>query len=346
MELKRSHGVAIAGAVVAIVAIGLNLWPETGEDAAPPQPTPDAAQAVPKGSVAKQAASASAPAAASKAEAPSFDVVRVNPQGDTVMAGRATPGAIVTILDGETVIGQVTADAAGEWVFVPDRPLPPSSSRLSLTSRIEGGKAVPSESIVVMVVPEPEKDIAGRPASTATGTLVLKVPRSGEGPSTVLQKPGGGTDGAAFTLAVDAVDYDNSGRVAISGHAPPGATIHLYLDGRFIGRSTARDSDGRWTVVPDILIDPGRYTLRADHVDSGGKVLARVSFPFARAALPEAPQTGPSIVVQPGNSLWRLARHRYGSGPHYTIIYEANKDRIRDPDLIYPGQIFILPATN
>ena len=55
---------------------------------------------------------------------------------------------------------------------------------------------------------------------------------------------------------------------------------------------------------------------------------------------------GTVAFVQPGNSLWRLARQTYGSGLRYTEIYEANKDQIRDPDLIYPGQVFVLPRTN
>ncbi len=49
-------------------------------------------------------------------------------------------------------------------------------------------------------------------------------------------------------------------------------------------------------------------------------------------------------MVQPGNSLWRIANHVYGSGFQYTLIYEANDDQIRDPDLIYPGQMFALPG--
>jgi nucleoid-associated protein YgaU len=48
-------------------------------------------------------------------------------------------------------------------------------------------------------------------------------------------------------------------------------------------------------------------------------------------------------VVQPGNSLWRLARRTYGEGLRFSVIYEANKDRVRDPDLIYPGQVLSLP---
>ena len=47
--------------------------------------------------------------------------------------------------------------------------------------------------------------------------------------------------------------------------------------------------------------------------------------------------------MQPGNNLWTIARGRYGAGGEYTRIYTANRDLIRNPDLIYPGQIFRMP---
>ena len=46
------------------------------------------------------------------------------------------------------------------------------------------------------------------------------------------------------------------------------------------------------------------------------------------------------------NSLWRISRRVYGAGLRYSVIYQANRDRIRDPNLIYPGQIFVVPTTN
>ena len=56
---------------------------------------------------------------------------------------------------------------------------------------------------------------------------------------------------------------------------------------------------------------------------------------------------GDSVVfVQPGNSLWRIARRNYGRGIQYTVIYEANRRQIGDPSLIYPGQVFVLPQVN
>jgi nucleoid-associated protein YgaU len=50
------------------------------------------------------------------------------------------------------------------------------------------------------------------------------------------------------------------------------------------------------------------------------------------------------IIIQPGNNLWNISRVIYGQGLSYTTIYQANKQQIRNPDLIYPGQIFQTPG--
>jgi nucleoid-associated protein YgaU len=61
-------------------------------------------------------------------------------------------------------------------------------------------------------------------------------------------------------------------------------------------------------------------------------------------ALPTQAVTRASIItVQPGFTLWGIANENYGNGFLYVKVYEANKEQIRDPDLIYPGQIFTVP---
>ena len=50
-----------------------------------------------------------------------------------------------------------------------------------------------------------------------------------------------------------------------------------------------------------------------------------------------------SVTVQPGNTLWGIASAAYGDGVMYVRVFDANKSQIRDADLIYPGQIFVLP---
>ncbi len=59
-------------------------------------------------------------------------------------------------------------------------------------------------------------------------------------------------------------------------------------------------------------------------------------------AAPVAPKIV-AVTVQPGATLWAIARDKYGSGTMYMQVFEANRDRIRDPDLIYPGQVFTVP---
>lgn len=54
-------------------------------------------------------------------------------------------------------------------------------------------------------------------------------------------------------------------------------------------------------------------------------------------------RTGASVIIRRGDSLWKVARRNYGSGIRYTTIFEANRDQVRDADLIYPGQVLKVP---
>jgi len=273
---------------------------------------------------------------------PSFDVIRVNPEGDTVIAGKAPAGSGVQILDGDKVIGSVKADEHGEWVFVPETPLDTGTRTLSLRAVLDNGNVIASAEDVVIAVPE---RAAGSDASVPQNALVLKFPKTGNTPTKIVQTPSGPVDRTQFPLTIDTLDYDAKGHVIVGGGAPKGATVQLYLDGQLIKRTTAGDN-GQWIARPDELIPPGLYTLRADQIGDAGKVIARVEYPFSRAEDIKAMAEGTYVLVQPGNSLWRIARRVYGSGFSYTQIFEANKGRIIDPDLIYPGQVFEIPTVN
>ncbi len=54
-------------------------------------------------------------------------------------------------------------------------------------------------------------------------------------------------------------------------------------------------------------------------------------------------QTNSSVIIRRGDTLWHISRRVYGEGTRYTTIYLANQDQIKDPDMIWPGQIFELP---
>jgi nucleoid-associated protein YgaU len=293
---------------------------------------------------------AAAPQAQSVPPSPAFDVVRIDRDGAAVIAGRAAPQATVSVLRDGEVIGDVTADERGEWVFVPDAPLEPGSAMLSLAMKPDGDDVViPSQEDVVVIVPRSPADTDAEPTQTADSdpaqAVVMKIGK--DGASTLMQHPEPTVvaEGADLPLSIDTVDYDPEGRISIGGRAPAGAQVVLYIDNGVVGRAQAGPK-GRWRVTPEVAIAPGQHTVRADRIDPERGVVARVMIPFAREEFTEPLEPGDFVVVQPGNSLWRLARRTYGTGFEYTVIYAANADQIADPDLIYPGQIFKLPATN
>ena len=105
-----------------------------------------------------------------------------------------------------------------------------------------------------------------------------------------------------------------------------------------------RTPRGRWHLTPGDQPSVGRHTLRLDQIASAdGSVAARIEVPFQRDRLSEEMVQDGRMVVQPGQNLWRIARTAYGRGVRYTVIYAANRDTIRDPGLIYPGQVFAVP---
>jgi len=341
--VNRALIIAIFGAVVLVAALLANYYLGSSERREPVAVVPTAPSVTVPG---MEGSGVTAPAIQPRKDGePGFDIVRVNPEGNAVIAGRAAPGAEVTVLDGEEVVGKVIADARGEWVLVPNKPLAPGSRRLSLSARLPNGSTVNSGADVVLVVPERGKDVAGGAATDgASGALAIRIPKAvdgSEGAPTVLQRPSGKAL-ASGELGIDVIDYDGDGRVQVSGGARPGANLRLYVDNKAVGDVTA-DGKGQWTFRLADPLAPGDYALRVDELGSGGRVARRIEVPFNRAPAMGALGERQIVVVRPGNSLWRIARRTYGSGMRYTLIFEANRRQIGDPNLIYPGQVFTLP---
>jgi nucleoid-associated protein YgaU len=165
--------------------------------------------------------------------------------------------------------------------------------------------------------------------------IVSKAPASAENPE----------------IFLDTISYDDEGALTLAGRGVPSGLVRLYLNNAVIGETTT-DALGAWSYDAS-AIEPGVYTLRIDQLNAdASKVLARMESPFKREArsklqkqlsAAESPARINVVTVQPGNTLWGISRERYGQGILYVQVFEANRDKIRDPDLIYPGQIFNLP---
>ncbi|NDV98066.1 LysM peptidoglycan-binding domain-containing protein [Salipiger sp. PrR002] len=301
-------------------------------------------------------------AAAPVTAAPSFDLVRAEPGGLITVAGRAEPGTEVTLLlDGEE---ELTSRAGSDGRFAAFFDLPASGEAQVLRLRMMlNGEAVESEQEVILTPPvaaanqvaegeTPEGAAEGaaetelasvEPAVTAAPTVLLSDADGVEVmQSSAPMEPG--------NVAIDAITYDETGGVALSGRGRGDAMLQVYLDNSPITTLKVA-GDGRWKVaLPGV--EAGTYTLRVDQVDDSGEVTARAESPFRREpveklaaaseVLTEAEEVT-AITVQPGNTLWAIARERYGDGLAYVRLFEANKTQIRDPNLIYPGQIFDFP---
>jgi nucleoid-associated protein YgaU len=196
------------------------------------------------------------------ASVPVFDIARVGPTGDAVIAGRAAPGATVELLRNGEPHDQAVADQSGQFVIVPPR-LPPGNYELTLRSKLPDGTLATSGHSVAVAIDQ---------APSSTGAL--------------------------------------QSHAEVPPNVPEAAASRLPRD---VAASQPLHANAA-TAVPD-----------------GGSSSAAVEPKMA------------TRIVSRGDSLWRISRLTYGVGTRYAVVYRANRERIRDPNRIYPGQVFVLP---
>lgn len=314
-----------------------NVLPEQADESAKDSPDP--------GVVKKAAQPAS-----------SIDTFRLDPEGNLLLAGRAAPGERVTIRLEDQQIATAQADRSGAFVAFGEVESSDRPRVLNLATTGPGGAPVLSDNeVIIAPLTVPER------GGAKTGMADAKAPTPERGamrPSDRSDMPASTPQVAllsdeaglrplsterADSVALDAITYSNAGEVRLFGRGL-GGVAHVYLDNRPVAQA-AVDAQGQWQgALPDV--ETGVYTLRVDEVDAQGNVTSRVETPFKRedrAALRAGTDPAAAVTVQPGSTLWAISRSRYGEGVHYVRIFEANKDRIRDPDLIYPGQVFDIP---
>ncbi|WP_299149432.1 LysM peptidoglycan-binding domain-containing protein [uncultured Tateyamaria sp.] len=186
-------------------------------------------------------------------------------------------------------------------------------------------------------------------------SLQTAAPTSEDAPVTVLRSTQDGVEvlnaagpEALENIEIDTISYSNEGDVQLAGRAQTEAeVVRVYVDNRPVADLDVQ-GDGSWRGdLPQI--DTGVYTLRVDELNDAGEVTSRIETPFRRedpevlAAIEDSDAPVTQVTVQTGNTLWGIARDRYGDGRLYVDVFEANRVNIRDADLIFPGQVFALP---
>lgn len=329
------------------------------------------------------------------ASGPTFDVVRVEPNGDSVIAGRAAPGATIDLLRNGEPFARVVADATGLFAIVPPA-LAPGSHEITLRAiGPDGVRAESTQSVTVVVAAKRNQAPLVTVTTPDQPTVILSRPDAPANPASVASS-GAAASGAAISaglgssaprpeVKIATVETQGNGQLLVSGLAAPGATLRLYLNDAFVAPGAAT-KDGKLAFSIERGIRAGDYRVRLDDVDPAtGQVKSRVEVPFTvppavasastgtsrppqrlseeagrrratvvasagtAATLPAVegrvviPEVNTAMVVR-GETLWRISKRVYGQGLRYTVIYGANTPQIRNPDLIYPGQLFVLPA--
>ena len=300
--------------------------------------------------------------------APGAEISISTPEGTIAVAKADERGNWVALSDGPLAEGdhEVTVEArsAGGEAAIADRLVVVSVPKrgsgekpLVVTVPREGFGA--SEVVQRPEAPAAERTAAAEPKAEATAPATAPAQQAAapaaadekaEQAAAAAPQAEAEGDAPAAGVSVDAVDYDDRGNLALSGRAAPGSVVEPKLqaaekDTVALGKAEA-DEQGRWQIRAEQAIAPGRYALTVDERDAAGAPRSRISLPFERAK-PIADFPGERVlVVQPGNSLWRIARRVYGQGVHYSVIYAANRSQIGDPHLIFPGQIISVPQTH
>jgi nucleoid-associated protein YgaU len=282
--------------------------------------------------------------------------------GETVLIGPVAGPQIAGVAEGESAQSNATALAA-----LPAETVPAQTQQVPETAPEPAASAVeaqpeasdPAASVVAgpettSALPEVEAEAVSvevaiaeaPPDPTPAAPTVIVADESG---ARVVQS---GEASPPDTVVIDTITSAPSGATSVTGRAPGEGFARLYADNEVIA-TVPVDPDGSWRAdLP--LAAPDRYGLRVDLIDATGSVLSRTETEVTRELVEgvaglrveelRAGTAGSVIVtVERGFTLWRIARENYGSGFLYVKVFEANRDQIRDPDLIYPGQVFTVP---
>lgn len=254
---------------------------------------------------------------------PTFDIVRIEKDGDVVIAGRWLPHQNISIMVNNKIVATERTDYAGEFVYTTSTAWKPGNYTIALL----GAEPEVKSSDKVFVY------ISDAGVANSVSLLMTK-----EG-STLLQAPAMLRDG---DLAVSKIDYLDTGRIVVSGDGLPRLRVSLALDGEYMG--FARVSDYRhFGLGADVgELESGKeYELAVRMHDGDGRTIGTVLHKFV---MPE--MTGDDdtyYTVRRGDCLWIIARNFLRRGVLFSVIAERNA--IQNPDLIYPKQLLQIPVS-
>ncbi|SOC39829.1 LysM domain-containing protein [Rhizobium subbaraonis] len=298
------------------------------------------AAATAAGQAAPQAGSAGP---ASAWQTPSFDVLRVEPDGSTVVAGRAEPNKTLQILNGQTVVATTDVGPSGEFAAVFDKPLAVGDHELTLRILGDGGAAKTSEEVATVSIPKDSSgELLAMVAKPGEASRLITVPDETEAGQATAAPAAGGTNetaavgqpadaataangtsqadaGAATALSpnvrISAVELEGD-KMFVAGSTRAGSLVRIYANDKLLGEIKA-DPQGRFVVDGVMPLPVGRHVIRADVMSNDvSKVELRASVPFDR---PEGEQVA-VVAQEPATD---------GAAPTLGLIDAGSFDKLR-----------------
>ncbi len=260
-----------------------------------------------------QPAAPAADAAQSTSGAPTFDVLRVEPDGSAVVAGKAQPGSKLEILSNGKVIAQTTIDGSGDFAAVFDNPLPPGDHELVLRSTDASGKATQSEEVAtvsvpngkagellamvskpgeasrVLAMPEAAPSALQPPQAAQPGQSATAAATTTPGPAAGTPAPSAAAAALTSTVQVTAVEFEGS-KIFVAGSAPAASSVRALVDDKEIGKSTT-EASGHFVIEGNVDLSVGSHIITVEELNADGTVKVRVRVPFER------PQTDQATVA-------------------------------------------------
>jgi hypothetical protein len=252
-----------------------------------------------------------------------FDIVRLDLKGNIIIAGKTIPDVEVQIFDGNEKLSTVISDSHGDWVWVSENQIEDGLKRFHLKYVDKSGEEHNSiENVIVNF----EKD-------NADNHKIFKVSEDSRKGVKVLNEK------EIIGIAIDSVEHFNNGNLRIRGRSVPLSKIKIFLSENILSETFVK-KDGFWEINLK-NIELGRYDLKFELI-SQNQVISLETTIFNGLINSELLQKK-KIIVEDGNSLWRIARKTLGGWVLYAEIYKHNRKKIKDPNLIYPGQVFNIP---
>ena len=253
-----------------------------------------------------------------------FDIVRLDPSGDLIIAGKTKPNIIVEIYDGNFKLSSVTSDSHGDWVWVSEKKIDSGLKRFNLKHLNSKGKVVNSDENIIIFFEQDKRE----------KQKIVKIKNKGKAGIEILNN-----NQEIRGLALDSAEHFDNQKLRLKGRSIPNAEIKIFLSKKLIGKSLT-DLKGNWEFsINEIAFDS--YNLEIKSIFENNIISLQTE--ILNGKIDTKLFYEKEIIVMDGNSLWRIARKTLGGGVLYAEIYKNNKKIIDDPDLIFPGQVFKIP---